>query len=85
MIDQFRFYGLPTLDEIEQAVTAYQKTGLRALVAFDMRDRPNRTILPRNAKDVPESALKTMQARTMTYDEQGRRLSLGCPQLERRA
>lgn len=70
VIDQFRFYGLPTLDEIEQAVTAYQKTGMRALVAFDMRDRPNQTILPRNAKDVPESALETMQSRAMTYDEQ---------------
>ena len=51
VIDQFRFYGLPTLDEIEQAVSAYQMSGLRALVAFDMRDRPNQTILPRNAKD----------------------------------
>ena len=70
VIDQFRFYGLPELEEIEQVVTAYQKTGMRALVAFDMRDRPNRSILPKNAQDVPESALKMMQARTMTYDEQ---------------
>ena len=70
VIDQFRFFGLPEQEEIEQAVTAYKKTGLRALVAFDMRDRPNMSILPNNAKDVPESAMKMMQARTMTYDEQ---------------
>ena len=70
VIDQFRFYGLPELEEIEQVVTAYQKTGMRALVAFDMRDRPNRSILPKNVQDVPQSALKMMQARTMTYDEQ---------------
>ena len=70
VIDQFRFFGLPELEEIEQAMTAYQKTGMRAQVAFDMRDRPNRSILPKNAQDVPESALKMMQTRTMTYDEQ---------------
>ena len=70
VIDQFRFFGLPEQEEIEQAVTAYQKSGMRALVAFDMRDRPNRSIMPRNAEDVPESALKMMQARTMSYDEQ---------------
>lgn len=70
VVDQFRFFGLPELEEIEQAVTAYQKTGMRALVAFDMRDRPNRSILPKNVTDVPESALNMMQARTMTYDEQ---------------
>lgn len=70
VIDQFRFFGLPEFDEIEQAITAYQKTGMRALLAFDMRDRPNTTILPKKAASVPESALKMMQARAMTFDEQ---------------
>ncbi len=70
VIDQFRFYGLPESDEIEQAATAYQKSGMRALVAFDMRDRPNTTLLPKEVKDIPQSALDMMQAREMTFDDQ---------------
>ena len=70
VIDQFRFYGLPEGDEIEQAVKAYKKSGMRALVAFDMRDRPNTTLLPKEVKDIPQSALDMMQARDMTFDDQ---------------
>ncbi|NMC80934.1 MAG: amidohydrolase family protein, partial [Chloroflexi bacterium] len=73
VIDQFRFQGLPEIDEIEQTVNAYQQAGMRARVAFDMHDRGgNKTILPSNIGNIPESAIQMMQSRTMTFDDQVR-------------